>query len=190
FRRDTAIGRMPVLISIDDLNGIVHVRGDTLDERDLILDRHRVGDRQRRRVSRARAHAADRPAARLNPDEVVAEIVELLLHACLSGLTDRDDANHGGDADRASEYRPNAPHLVSEQRHQGGSKQACVIHGLCARSNPGTAVMIPGRLSSSGQTHWSVPCIPSRCLQLVLATAFILPRQYYARESASLMVLE
>src|ERR1700682_4350305 len=38
FGRNAAVGGVPILIAIDDLDRIIHIRRDALDERDLVLD--------------------------------------------------------------------------------------------------------------------------------------------------------
>src|ERR1019366_8173073 len=77
--RNPAVGGMPILISVDDLNWIIDIRRNALDERNLVLDRDGVGHDQCLRVMRARADSIDRTAASLNPDEVVSKVVQLLL---------------------------------------------------------------------------------------------------------------
>jgi hypothetical protein len=156
FRRHPPVGRMPVLISVDDLDRIVHVGGNALDQRDLILDGHRVGDRQGCRVSRAGAHSADGPTARFDPDEIVAEIVELLLDAHLAGLADGDDADHCRDPDRDPEDRQKAPHFVPEQRHQSGSKQARVVQNSPAGDEPGDIAGAPNVFESLTELRFAL----------------------------------
>jgi hypothetical protein len=68
---------------------------------------------------RARAHAVDRAATSLNPDEVVAKIIQLLLDSRLSRFANGHDADHCRNPDGYPQNRQDASHLVSEQRHQG-----------------------------------------------------------------------
>ena len=117
--RNAAVGRVPILIAIDDLYWIVHIRRNALDERNLVLDGYGVGHNQRLRIMRARAHAVDRAPASLNPDEVVPQIIQLLLDSRLSRFANGHDADHGGNPDGDPQNRQDASHLVSEQRHQG-----------------------------------------------------------------------
>ncbi len=86
---------------------------------------------------RAGADAVDRPAASFNPDEVVSQVVQLLLHARLSRFADSHDTDHSRNPDGDPQNSQNASHLVSEQRHQCGSKQSPVIHSSNASSLPG-----------------------------------------------------
>ncbi len=91
------------MIAVDDLNGIIHVRRNGFDKRNLILDRDGVGHDQRLRVMGARADAVDCPATRLNPDKVLAEVVQVLLNSCLSRFADGHDTDHSGNPDHDSE---------------------------------------------------------------------------------------
>src|SRR6266849_1834159 len=117
FWRNAAVGRVPILIAVNHLNRIVHVRRNALDERNLILDGNCIAHDQRFRIVRARAHAVDRTASGFNPDEIIPEIVELLLYTRLPRFADCDDADHRGNPDGDPQDRQNASHLVSEQRH-------------------------------------------------------------------------
>src|SRR6267378_2101145 len=76
FWRNAAVGRVPILIAIDDLYWIIHIRRNALDERNLVLDGYSIGHDQRLRVMRTRAHTVDRAAASLNPDKVVSKIIQ------------------------------------------------------------------------------------------------------------------
>src|SRR5215831_18452717 len=98
---------MPVLIAIDHLHRVVNVRRHALDERNLVLNGHRVSGREGRRVVCACPNAVDGSAAGLDPNEVVAEIVELLLDPDLPGLADGDDADDRGNPDRYTQDREN-----------------------------------------------------------------------------------
>ncbi len=104
---------MPVLVPIDDLHWIIHVGRNTLDERYLILDGHRISYHQRLGVMRPRPHAIHGPTSGLNPHKIVAQVVQLLLDAGLPGLSDGDHADDRRDPDRYTQDRQNASHLVS-----------------------------------------------------------------------------
>jgi len=119
---------VPILIAVDYLNWIIHIRRNAFDQRNLIFDRDGIGHDQRLRVMRACADAVDRPTARFNPDEVVAKIVQLLLDSRLSGFADGHDTNDGRNPDSDPQNCQDAAHLVSEQRHQRGSKESSVVH--------------------------------------------------------------
>jgi len=108
---------VPILIAIDDLDWIIHIRRNALNERNLILDGYGIGHYQRLRVMRARAHAVDRAAASLNPDEVVSKIIQLLLDSRLSGFANGHDTDYCCNPDGYPQNRQDASHLVSEQRH-------------------------------------------------------------------------
>ena len=41
--RNAPVRRVPVLVAVDHLDGIIDVRRDALDQRDLILDGDRIG---------------------------------------------------------------------------------------------------------------------------------------------------
>jgi hypothetical protein len=57
----------------------------------------------------AGAHAIHGPPAFLDPHEVVAKVVELLLDARLAGFTYSDNADDGSDPDRDAEDGQDAP---------------------------------------------------------------------------------
>ncbi len=94
---------MPILIAVDDLDGIVHVGRDALDKRNLALDGLGVGNRQCDCVMRPGADAVDRAPAGFNPHEVVAQIVELLFDAGLARLANGHHANHRRNPDSDSQ---------------------------------------------------------------------------------------
>ncbi len=121
---------MPILVAIDDLHRIIYVGRNALDERNLILNSHGVSHHQRLGVMCPSSDAIHRSSSRLNPHKVVAQIVQLLLDARLSCFSDRNNTNDRGDPDGNSQYRQDAAHLVSEQRHQGGSKERRVVQFL------------------------------------------------------------
>ena len=77
---------------------------------------------------RAGADAVDRAAASFNPDEVVSKVVQLLLDSRLSGFADGHDTDHGRNPDGDPQDRQDAPHFISEQRHQCRSKESPVVH--------------------------------------------------------------
>jgi len=131
---DAAVRRVPVLVAVDHLHGRVDVGRDALDERNLVLDRHRIGERQRLRPAHARSNPVHRPAPGLDPDEVVPEIVHLLLDLGLAGLADGDHADHRGDSDRDAEDGQKASRLVAEQSPERGSEESRAIHA-CPRQN-------------------------------------------------------
>src|ERR1700682_4261382 len=60
FGRNAAVGSVPILIAIDDLHGIIYIRRNALDERDLVLDGHGISHHQRLRIVSAGAEAIDR----------------------------------------------------------------------------------------------------------------------------------
>src|SRR4029077_3127905 len=104
---------------------------------------------------RARAHPVHRAAARFDPHEIIAEIVELPLHLGLARLADGDHANDRRDADRDAEDREQAAHLVREQRPERGPKQGSVTHmepPSRAGSSRLTPLSSPGRMCPSKRT--------------------------------------
>ena len=133
---------MPILIAVDHLHWIVHIRRNTLDQRNLVLDRNGIGHHQRARIMRARAHSVDRPAPSFDPDEVVSEVVQLLLDSRLSRVPDCHDTDDRRNSDGNSQNRQDASHLVSEQRNQCGSKECSVVHSSNASSRAVTAERI------------------------------------------------
>jgi hypothetical protein len=59
-------------------------------------------------------HAIDRTTARLNPNKVIAQVVQLLLDPSLSGFTDGNNADYGRNPDTDPQDRENASHLISQ----------------------------------------------------------------------------
>ena len=126
--RNATVGGMPILIAVDHLHWIVHIRRNTLDKRNLVLDRNSIGHHQRARIMRARAHSVHRSASSFDPNEVVSEVVQLLLDSRLSRVANCHDTDDRRNPDGDSQNRQDASHLVSEQRNQGGSKKSSVVH--------------------------------------------------------------
>ena len=110
------------MVGINNLNGIVDIGRDTFDERDLVFDGDGVGYNQGFGVVSAGAYAVDGAAASFDPNEIVAEIVEMLLDAGLAGLPDGDDADDGGNADGDTEDGQDAAQFVAKQCDQGGAE--------------------------------------------------------------------
>jgi hypothetical protein len=52
----------------------------------------------------------------------------LLLDSRLSGFANGHDTDHSRNPDRDPKNRKDASHLVSEERHQCGSKESSVVH--------------------------------------------------------------
>jgi hypothetical protein len=94
----------------------------------LILDGHRIRNRQGLCAVRPGAHAIDGAPACFNPNKVVAQIVELLLDARLARLADGHHADHRSNPDRDAQHGQDAAHLVPEQRHHRGTQQSRAIH--------------------------------------------------------------
>src|SRR5437763_13978812 len=128
FWRHPPVSGIPVLVSIDDLDRAVDVRRDALNQRHLILNSHGIAHHQRFRTVCTSASAIDGAPARLDPHEILAEAVELLLDARLAGFSNRNDANHGGDPDRDTQDREHTSQFVSQQRNERRPQQTCVIH--------------------------------------------------------------
>src|SRR6202041_2752866 len=114
FWRNTTVGGVPILIAIDDLDRIINIRRNALDQRNLILDGHGIGHHQRLRIVCACHHAIDRTTARLNPNKVIAQVVQLLLDPSLSGFTDGNNTDYGRNPDTDPQDRENASHLISQ----------------------------------------------------------------------------
>jgi hypothetical protein len=119
---------VPILVAIDNLDPIIHIRRNAFDQRNLIFEGHGIGHRQRFGVMCPCPDAIDRPPASLNPDKIIPQIVQLQLDPRLSRFADGDDADDRRDSDGYSQNRQDASHLVSKQRHQGGLQQGRVIH--------------------------------------------------------------
>jgi hypothetical protein len=121
FRRNTAVGCMPVLVAIDDLHRIVYIGRNAFDQRNLILDGHCISDYQRLSIMGPRAHTVHRTPSGFNPDKIVSKI-SVAARLGLSGFADGDDTDNRRNPDRYSQDRQDASHLVPKQRHYGGLK--------------------------------------------------------------------
>jgi hypothetical protein len=119
FGRNAAVSGVPVLIAIDDLDSAVDVGRDALNQGHLILDGNSVAHNQGLRAVGAGAPAIDGAAARFDPNEIVAEIVELLFDASLAGFADGHDANHRSDANGDAEDGQHAAQFVAQQGDHG-----------------------------------------------------------------------
>src|ERR1700680_3436734 len=115
FGRNTSVRGVPILIPIDDLDGVIHIRRNTLDKGNLALDGHSISHHQCLGIVSAGTHAIHRTASGLNPDKVVPEIVELSLNSGLPGIADGHNANNRGDPNGDTQYRQDGSHLVSQQ---------------------------------------------------------------------------
>lgn len=80
----------------------------------------------------ASTDAVDGAAASFDPNEIVAEIVELLLDTSLASFADGDNTDDCGDADGDPQDRENAAHFISEQCDESGSKESRVVHRCSA----------------------------------------------------------
>src|SRR5258706_526356 len=79
-------------------------------------------------AARPGADAIHRPSAGLDPDEVVAEVIELLLDPRLTSSPDGHNADDRGDSDGDPEHREQAAHLVSQKCPNGAAQQGQVVH--------------------------------------------------------------
>ena len=77
---------------------------------------------------RAGASAVDRAAARLNPYEIVAKIVELLLDARLARFSNRHYADHCRNPDGNAQDGKHTSQFVSQQGNERRAQQRRVIH--------------------------------------------------------------
>jgi hypothetical protein len=102
FWRNSPIGSVPILISIDDLDRIIDIGRHTLDQRNLLLNRECICPCQRCGIVRSSLDAVDGTPTGFDPDEVVSKIVKLLLDSSLSGVADGHDTDDCRDADRYS----------------------------------------------------------------------------------------
>ena len=93
----------------------------TSDKRDGGEDRVHVGWRERL-AARARADAADVAAARFDPHEVVAELIELVANHGRAAFTERDRRDDSADPDRDSQRGQDRPQTVPPQRDERDAK--------------------------------------------------------------------
>src|SRR5882724_1676281 len=142
FRRNPTVRCVPILVAIDYLDRIIHIRRNALDKRNLILDGHCIGNCQRLGVMCPRPNAIDCAASSLNPDKIIPKIVQLLLDSGLSRFSDSDDTNDRRDSDSYSQDRQDAAHLSSgfmERKHKSISRRiesralAADLPGQCWR---------------------------------------------------------
>src|SRR5438552_2722387 len=74
------------------------------------------------------AHTIHRTSAGLDPDEVVAQVVELLLHAGLTCPADRHHTDDRRDSDGDAQHREQAAHLVPEKGPNRAAEQCEIVH--------------------------------------------------------------
>lgn len=79
------------------------------------------------------ADAVDGAPAGLDPHEVVAQVVELLLDLDRPGLADGDNADHRPDADGNAQHGEDAAHLVAHQGTAAVLEDVEEEHGLRLR---------------------------------------------------------
>jgi hypothetical protein len=75
------------------------------------------------------SNAVDRAAASFDPDEIIAQIVELLLDLPLAGLPDGDNADHRRNPDSDTQDRQQAAGLVAKERPQSRTQESPMVHG-------------------------------------------------------------
>src|SRR5215472_14814974 len=80
----SAVGGIPVLSSIDDLDPSVNIRTHAFEPRNFCEDGSRVFDCQTLCLSCSKPDAVGRTATGLNPDHVVSELLEFFLNLCRS----------------------------------------------------------------------------------------------------------
>ncbi len=108
--------RRPVLIARNHLRAGVHAGGDVLDVRHFLLDGVDILDLEAGGRAHAAAHAAHGEVAGHDGDEVRAARSNLLLDAYLGAVAERDQRNHGRDADDHAEHGQGCAHLVARER--------------------------------------------------------------------------
>jgi len=69
----------PILVTEDDLDAHIHVRGDLRQERDLRLDRDQVPQRQALGAMRPCPHPIHSAVAGFDPNEVLPQAADVLL---------------------------------------------------------------------------------------------------------------
>src|SRR6266481_939102 len=153
---------MPILIAIHHLDGIIHIRRNAFDERDLVLNGDSIRHHQSLRIVRAGADAVYRAASCLNPDKIIPEIVQLLLDAGLPRFPDSNDAYDCHNTYRDSQDSQNAAHLISEERNESGLEKSCVVHTISLERN-----------SRAAQDRVTLKMIEFRCILPILIICII-----------------
>src|SRR6516165_179628 len=105
----TAIGGIPVLSSIDDLDPSVDIGTHAFEAGNFGEDGPRVFHSQTLCLPRAEPHAVGCTAAGLNPDHVVSELLQLVFHFCRSSLAHSHYTDEGGDAHNKAQHGENRP---------------------------------------------------------------------------------
>jgi hypothetical protein len=98
-------GGRPVLVAVDDLRDLALEVRHLLHRRTFLLDRHRVGNGERRHTARTRPDTGGGGGPGHDHEQIGTETADLLLHRRIGALADahgRDDRRH---ADDAAEHR-------------------------------------------------------------------------------------
>src|SRR5215469_5052435 len=112
----SAVGGIPVLSSIDDLDPSVDIGTHAFEARNLCEDGPSVFDCQTLCLPCSKPDAVGRTAAGLNPDHVVSELLEFLFHLCRSRLAYSYHADKGGNAHNQTQHGKDCPDQVASQR--------------------------------------------------------------------------
>src|SRR6476620_866223 len=97
LRSHAAEGGCPILLAVDDLETAVHIRRQTLNQRNLRGDRLRITEHQRSRATSTIANSITTTASCFHPNKVIAEAFQLVFDGAGSSIPDCYHANKGGD---------------------------------------------------------------------------------------------
>ena len=111
----SAVGRIPVLSSVDNLDTSVDVRTHALETGNFCKDGASVFDSETLCLARPKPHPIGRTTAGLNPDHVVSEFLEFVFNFRGPCPANAYDADERGNAHHQSQNRENSPNQVAPQ---------------------------------------------------------------------------
>src|SRR5215469_5917064 len=100
----SAVGSVPVLSAIDDLDTSVHIGTHPFEARNFCEDGPSVFDCQTLGLSCPKSHAVGSTAAGLNPDHVVSELLQLAFHLRRPSLAHSYNTDKSRDAHHQTEH--------------------------------------------------------------------------------------
>src|SRR3974377_167681 len=112
----TAVGGIPVLRSIDDLDSSVNIGTHPFEAGNFCEDGPGVFDGQTLCFSPPVPDPVGRTAASLNPDHVIPELLQLMFHFCRTCLAHSHYTDKSGDAYNQTQHGKNRPDQVASER--------------------------------------------------------------------------
>src|SRR3989454_12703562 len=128
LRGHASIGRIPVLVAVDDLSPSVPLGRAALDEGDCLQDGLHVRQRECLGGPGTGAHSIYVPPAGLDPHEIVAQHQELLPNLVRAALANRNRTDDGTDSDGDSEQGQRGAQFVAPKCSQSHPQNRREIH--------------------------------------------------------------